>query len=147
LPDVDQDNPWTGQAWYDWYVAATPDNENQVYVGAIDLFRLDFDGSNWDWTNISTQDGNSIHPDQHCLAFSPGDSRIIYVGSDGGIFQSTNSGATWNALNAGLGITEIEYLAAGPDFSGLGHGRNPGQRNGSFHRQHGVAADCAGGRR
>jgi photosystem II stability/assembly factor-like uncharacterized protein len=58
--------------------------------------------------------GDSIHPDQHCLTFSPGNSKIIYAGNDGGIYRSANSGATWKALNKGLGITEIEYLASDP---------------------------------
>jgi photosystem II stability/assembly factor-like uncharacterized protein len=117
LPPVDQDRAWTNQAEYDWYVAATPDDQNQVYLGAIDLLRGDFIRSAWKWTNISTQDADSIHLDQHCLAFSPDNSKIIYVGNDGGIFRSANSGTNWAALNAGLGITEIEYLAVDPATS------------------------------
>ena len=60
------------QAWYDWYVAVPPDNKDQVFVGAIDTFRGDLSGTKWTWTNITTQGGKSIHPDQHCLAFAPG---------------------------------------------------------------------------
>jgi hypothetical protein len=110
LPTLD-----IGQAWYDWYVAATPNNPNRVYVGAIDTFRGIFSGHQWTWTNITTQGGNSIHPDQHCMAFAPNNSQVIYAGNDGGIYRSANSGATWTALNKGLGITEIEYLATGPN--------------------------------
>ena len=117
FPAMDPDDPWTAQAWYDWHVAATPNNPGQVFLGAIDLFRLDLVGSSWRLTNISTQGKNSIHPDQHCLTFSPDNPKIIYVGSDGGIFRSANSGATWKALNEGLAITEIEYLATDPGNS------------------------------
>jgi photosystem II stability/assembly factor-like uncharacterized protein len=39
---------------------------------------------------------------------------VIYAGNDGGIYRSANSGASWTALNKGLGITEIEYLASDP---------------------------------
>jgi hypothetical protein len=102
------------QAWYDWYVAATPDNKGQVYLGAIDTFRGDLSGSSWKWTNITTQGDKSIHPDQHCLTFSPGNSKIIYAGNDGGIFRSASSGSSWTTLNKGLGITEVEYLAGDP---------------------------------
>jgi len=105
------------QAWYDWYVAACPDNPNQVFLGAIDTFRGDFADGKWTWANITTQGDNSIHPDQHCLAFSPRDSRTIFAGCDGGIFSSPNSGATWRALNSGLGITEISYIAGDPTTS------------------------------
>ena len=103
------------QAWYDWYVAAPPDTRGQVYLGAIDTIRGDLTGSTWIWNNVTTHELNSIHPDQHCLTFSPGNSKIIYAGNDGGIFRSTNSGATWTALNKGLGITEIEFLASDPN--------------------------------
>ena len=116
---------WTGitsfptlnvnQAWYDWYVAATPNNAAQVYLGAIDTLRGNLAGSTWTWTNITTQGSKSIHPDQHCLSFSPDNSNIIYAGNDGGIFRSANKGANWKALNEGLGITEIEYLASDPN--------------------------------
>jgi photosystem II stability/assembly factor-like uncharacterized protein len=102
------------QAWYDWYVAAPPDNKNQVYLGAIDAYRGSLSGSTWTWTDVTTQGNNSIPPDQHCLTFSPDNSKIIYAGNDAGIFRSANSGANWTALNKGLGITEIEYLASDP---------------------------------
>jgi photosystem II stability/assembly factor-like uncharacterized protein len=102
------------QAWYDWYVAAAPDNPAQVFVGAIDALRGDLAGSKWTWTNITTQGGNSIHPDQHCLTFATNSSRVLYAGSDGGIFRSPDSGATWKPLNKGLGISELEYLAGDP---------------------------------
>ena len=32
--------------------------------------------------------GNTIHVDQHVLAFAPGNANTIYVGNDGGLFVS-----------------------------------------------------------
>jgi hypothetical protein len=103
------------QAWYDWYVAATPDKKGQVFLGAIDTFRGDLSGTTWSWTNITSQGANSIHPDQHCLTFAPDNSRLIYAGNDGGIYRSASSGAAWKELNKGLGITEIEFLGSDPN--------------------------------
>jgi photosystem II stability/assembly factor-like uncharacterized protein len=102
------------QAWYDWYVAVPPDNKGQVFLGAIDGYRGALSGTAWRFTDITTQGANSIHPDQHCLTFAPGNSKVIYAGNDGGIFRSSNSGASWTALNKGLGISEVEYLAGDP---------------------------------
>jgi hypothetical protein len=103
------------QAWYDWYVAANPTSQTQVYVAAIDTLRGDLSGSTWKWTNVTTQGANSIHPDQHCLTFVPGNAKTIYAGNDGGIYRSTSSGAKWTDLNKGLAITEIEYMASDPN--------------------------------
>jgi hypothetical protein len=103
------------QAWYDWYVAASPTNRAQVYLGAIDTFRGSLSGTTWTWTNITTQGVNSIHPDQHCLTFAPDNVKVIYAGNDGGVYRSANGGNTWTALNRGLGITEVEYLASDPN--------------------------------
>jgi hypothetical protein len=103
------------QAWYDWYVAASPTNRGQVFLGAIDTFRGSLSGTTWTWKNITTQGANSIHPDQHCLTFAPDNSQVIYAGNDGGVYRSGNSGNTWTALNRGLGITEVEYLGSDPN--------------------------------
>ncbi len=102
------------QAWYDWYVAATPNNAQEVFLGAIDTVRGKLTGSTWTWKNITTQGAKSIHPDQHCLAFAPNAPKTIYLGNDGGVYRSVNGGASWTARNRGLGITEIEYLAMDP---------------------------------
>jgi hypothetical protein len=103
-----------GQAWYDWYVAATPNDANEVYLGEIAGYRGKLSGATWTWTAIVTNGANSIHPDQHCLTFSPASSATIFAGNDGGIYRSTNKGASWTALNKGLGITEIEYMGSSP---------------------------------
>ena len=111
----DPDKLEIGQAEYDWCVAAPPTKTDEVYVGAIDTFRGQLNGTVWDWTNVTTQGHNSIHPDQHCLVFVPNQAKIIYSGNDGGIYRSSNSGSTWKSLNKGLGICEIEYLACDPN--------------------------------
>jgi hypothetical protein len=103
-----------GQAQYDWYVAAPANNVKQVFIGAIDTFRGTLSGTTWQWKNVTTQGANSIHPDQHCLTFSPGNDNILYAGSDGGVYRSGDGSATWQSLNKGLGICEIEYLASDP---------------------------------
>jgi hypothetical protein len=131
-----------GQAWYDWYVAATPNNTNEVYLGHINGSRGNFSGVSWSWTPIVTNGANSIHPDQHCLTFAPNNFSTIYAGNDGGIFRSTNKGATWTALNDGLGITDMEFLAGNPSTSEwLMAGTNDNGTNINFNISQGTAWD------
>lgn len=101
-----------GQAWYDWFVAAAPDRDTQVYCGAISVHRGDLSGSTWTWIDIASKPaGDSIHPDQHAIAFEPGNPEAIYIGNDGGLFRSNNRGINWQHCNNGLVISEFEYLA------------------------------------
>jgi photosystem II stability/assembly factor-like uncharacterized protein len=100
------------QAWYDWCLAVAPDDENTVYWGAIELFRGKRSSASWRWQNISSRSsGDSIHPDQHHLAFDPSDPQTVYACNDGGIFRSNDGGRGWESLNVGLSITEFEFLA------------------------------------
>jgi photosystem II stability/assembly factor-like uncharacterized protein len=108
----------TAQAWYDWFAAVAPNNPNVLYIGGINSHRgVRSATGTWTWTKISAKaSGDSIHPDQHAVAFSPADPNVVYVGCDGGIFRSPDSGVTWKSLNRGLCITEIEFLAQHPQF-------------------------------
>lgn len=102
-----------GQAWYDWFLAVSPDSANRIYCGAIEVHRGTLSGGTWNWVNITDKDssGDSIHPDQHAIAFDPTDARTIYVGNDGGLYRSGNRGTNWTHCNNGLAITEFEYIA------------------------------------
>jgi hypothetical protein len=102
-----------GQAWYDWFVAIAPDQDTQVYCGAIDIHRGTLSAGTWTWVNLSSKSsgGNSIHPDQHSIAFEPGHPATIYAGNDGGIYRSNDRGINWVHCNNGLQVTEFEYIA------------------------------------
>jgi hypothetical protein len=104
----------TGQAWYDWFLAVSPDNANQIYAAGIDTYRGDLSGTTWTWTPISAKSAagsSSIHPDQHAIAFEPGAPATLYIGCDGGLFRSADRGITWTSCNNGMVITEFEYIA------------------------------------
>lgn len=104
------------QASYDWY-AAVAGAGDVLYLGAIELVKGERSQAGWSWSDISSrlQQGDSIHPDQHAIAFDPRDPTVIYAGSDGGIFRSPDDGILWQSLNAGLAISEVEYLTVRPD--------------------------------
>jgi photosystem II stability/assembly factor-like uncharacterized protein len=100
------------QAWYDWCLGVAPDNSNILFWGAIDLYRGTRSPSGkWQWLDISSRPtGSSIHPDQHHVAFDPGDPKVVYACCDGGLFRSPDRGDSWVSLNRGLAITEFEFL-------------------------------------
>ncbi len=109
-----------GQAWYDWFAGVAPNNPDVVYIGAINAHKGMRSATGvWSWSNVSGRPsafGDSIHPDQHAIAFSPLDPNVIYVANDGGLYRSPDGGTTWKSLNDGLNITEIEFIAQHPQF-------------------------------
>jgi hypothetical protein len=138
-----------GQAWYDWFLAVSPDNADQIYCGAIEAHRGTLSGGTWTWVTISNKSGDDIHPDQHAIAFDPTNANVVYIGNDGGLFVSNNRGTNWTSLNNGLGITEIEYMAQ--DFGSSRFLLAGTQDNGSIryvgssawqHVQDGDGGDC-----
>ena len=59
------------------------------------------------------------------LAVDPVTTTIIYAGTDGGgIFRSTNGGASWTAINSGLGNTQIYALGVAGTSLFAGSGGN-----------------------
>jgi photosystem II stability/assembly factor-like uncharacterized protein len=99
------------QSWYDWCLAVSPEDPNELFWGAVELYKGTRGSSGFTWRNISSRStGDSIHPDQHHLAFDPSDSNILYACNDGGIFRSPDRGTSWKALNPGLNITEFEFV-------------------------------------
>ncbi|MCU0919924.1 MAG: hypothetical protein MUF16_06255 [Burkholderiaceae bacterium] len=102
----------TSQAWYDWCLGVAPDDADFVMWGAIDLYRGRRSAAGVTWTNVSSRsNGDSIHPDQHFVAFDPAHPGVVYACNDGGLYRSVDRCDHWASLNPGLGITEFEYLA------------------------------------
>ena len=106
----------TGQCWYDIGVALSPNNANVMYIGGTSnsscgaTLERSIDGGGT-FVNVSS----GVHTDTHAIAVAPSNSNIVYTGNDGGIYKSTDAGATWASLNHnGFIATQFESLALHP---------------------------------
>ncbi len=95
----------SGQSWYDLVMRVDPSDPNIAYVGEVELYRTTDAGATW--TRINGSSLSNAHVDQHALEFDPTNPSIIYIGCDGGVFYSTNRGATRTPLNTGRGTMEF----------------------------------------
>lgn len=99
-------NDTGGQGWYDLAIAASPTNANEVIVGGVNIWRTTNGGTNWSlfahWTGSGAP---YVHADIHDLKYKSGTE--IYVGCDGGVFYSNNSGATFFSMNGNMNIAQI----------------------------------------
>lgn len=95
-----------GQGWYTLSIAASPTNANEVVVGGVNIWRTTTGGTNWSlfahWTGTGAP---YAHADVHDLIYKDG--TTIYAGTDGGIFYTPNSGASWTSINGNMNIAEI----------------------------------------
>ena len=80
------------------------DNDFQVYV-----YRSRDCGKNWEDISSGIPGGpvNVIHED-------PVDQNILYVGTDMGVYVTTDGAETWNVLGSGLPITFVHDLVVHP---------------------------------
>ncbi len=56
-----------------------------------------------------------LHADVHTVEMAPSDVNRVYLGCDGGIFKSTDGGATWTSINtAGFSAMQYQSIAVHP---------------------------------
>jgi photosystem II stability/assembly factor-like uncharacterized protein len=109
------------QGWYDNTIAVSPQDVNKVYLGGV-VFYTWSDQSGWKLADVGlggTDDNpNFIHSDKHAIVIAQNNPNIMYVGSDGGIYKSTNAVSafpfpTYSAKNRGFNVTQFYSIAAG----------------------------------
>ena len=104
------------QCTYDMFVMSPPDNPDMVVVGGLMHYEelkpyltqaSEFVGQRSNgravlmstdagatWTDVTGDvGGESMHPDQHALAFVPGNPSQFFVGSDGGVIRTSGQWA------------------------------------------------------
>jgi photosystem II stability/assembly factor-like uncharacterized protein len=108
-----------GQCFYDIVIAVDPTNPLTVMLGgnvtgaATKLIAKSTDGGAT-FTNVAT----GVHADNHALTFAPSNNQVAYMGTDGGIYKTTDNGSTWTSRSvAGYNATQFMSIAVHPtDF-------------------------------
>ncbi|MBJ2174755.1 T9SS type A sorting domain-containing protein [Aureibaculum sp. A20] len=97
------------QAWFDLAFAVSPTDEDMIFVGVLDIWRSTNAGNNFsrinDWRQQTTA---YTHADIHFLRYYNG---ILYAGTDGGVYKSTNNGGIFTDLTKNLGISQFYKLS------------------------------------
>ena len=84
-----------------------------------------FDGTTWTEISRTGDVQHGIHVDQQTLAWAG--NRLI-VGNDGGLWSTTDDGATWTDHNTSLAITQFYKGALHPTNPNFALARQSGQR-------------------
>jgi photosystem II stability/assembly factor-like uncharacterized protein len=82
-------------------LAVAPDDENVILAGGVSLERSADGGATW------SSAAGGLHSDHHRAVFAPSNTSIAYSCNDGGVYRSTNKGATFTKVSDGLIVTQF----------------------------------------
>jgi hypothetical protein len=128
----------SGQGWYDLLLAVNPANVNEVYIGTDEL-RVSTDGGATFTYVGGSYWSQSMHVDFHIMAYAPSNSAYRYIGCDGGIYRSSNSGSAWVNLNGTLPTLQFYRIASHPTNQNILTGG--AQDNGVFRTTNGGSTN------
>ncbi|HEX5760883.1 MAG TPA: glycosyl hydrolase [Thermoanaerobaculia bacterium] len=97
------------------YVSGSPQYYQEIFVDPADAERV---YSMDTWAQISEDGGKTFrrvgerfkHVDNHALWIEPGDTEHLLMGSDGGIYESWDRGATWD-FKSNLSLAQFYRVA------------------------------------
>ncbi len=135
-----------GQGWYDLSIAASPTNANTIFTGGVNVWKSTNGGASFScsghWTGASTAD--YVHADVHDIQFANSSGTTIFVGCDGGVFKTTNTGTDWFDFSETLSIAQMYRL--GVSQTNAGRNITGWQDNGTnFNNGAGVWDEVLGG--
>jgi len=113
------------QCSYNNAITIHPTNPDIVFAGGQAQYSNGIDGidgtlfssrnGGQSWTfNAGTDVGTTLHPDLHAIAIAPSNPSVMWVGVDGGVYRSTDGGATWQQRNTMLGTAQFQSVALHP---------------------------------
>jgi PKD repeat protein len=96
-----------GQGWYDLAIDASPTNSNEIIAGGVNTWKSTNGGSTWVLNSHWFGGGGKplVHADLHAVKYYSG--TTCFLGTDGGISRSTNSGSAWTSINGNMNIAQI----------------------------------------
>lgn len=111
---VGESSFFNGQGFYNNHLVIHPTDKDIAFAGGIDLWKTDNGGSVW--INVTYgYEGGEVHVDQHAGCFDPTNPDYLYIGNDGGMYLSSNTGEHWNDINNNLEVTQFYEI-------GIDHG-------------------------
>src|SRR4029078_13659547 len=79
------------QQTYDLVLAVDPANPQRIYIAGVGAFRSLDGGATFKRMAVD------VHSDWHVIVFDPNDPTILWAGTDGGVYLSTDGGDSWCA--------------------------------------------------
>ena len=118
----------SNQAWYDLALAVSDTDEDEIYVGVLNIWKSNNGGDSFTQVNQwNVRNQSYTHADIHFLRFYNGE---LFAGTDGGFFRSADGGVNFTDLTVGMEITQFYRIDVSEQTSNKVAGGT--QDNGSF---------------
>lgn len=103
------------QSSYDNCIAVKPSDADIIITGGLVVFKSGNGGNSIGQITryedgIASERDDYIHPDVHAVAYNPLDNKL-YACTDGGVYMSTNDGASWSRRFNGLATAQIFHMS------------------------------------
>jgi photosystem II stability/assembly factor-like uncharacterized protein len=87
-------SPFTPRPFYFSQLRVQPTDSTRIYLLGTDLWVSDDAG-----VHFAAGGANNLHPDCHAMWVDPVAGERVLLGTDGGVYQSHDRGASWDFLN------------------------------------------------
>ena len=84
----------------------SPKDTSIMFAGGVTMFQSTNGGRMW------SEIGDSVHPDNHCVAFNYKKPTSFYTANDGGIWRTNDNGNTWVNLCHNMAISQIYRMGS-----------------------------------
>ena len=118
-----------GQGWYDIACGVSPTNKEEITCGGVNTWKSLDGGATWTLNTHWYGGGGKpyVHADLHAVEYQTG--TTCFLGTDGGIARTTNSGTSWTTINGQMNIAQVYKIgqsaqAATPNYVLSGHQDN-----------------------
>ncbi len=97
-----------GRPFYFANILADPVDTNRIYKAGFNLIMSKNGGKNFASPSV---EGGRYHSDVHTMYVSPNNNKLIYIGTDGGLYISRDKGNTWQ-MARNLPVSQFYHVSA-----------------------------------
>ena len=107
-------NACDGQCWYNMTMKVGLTDPDTLYRGTVLPYKSTNGGTSSSALTSGWGGSQTVHQDIQHIERHPTDANTIFIGSDGGLWKTTNGGSTFSNLNGNLNMTQFYDVAVHP---------------------------------
>ena len=140
IPADENGKNWAYLAWHALSIVVDPNNENNIFIGGLDVYKSTDGGNSWsklsDWSQMYYGGGTDfVHGDIHKIVFENNSSNNMAIATDGGVFYTSDASSpnpTFYPENNGYNTLQF-YTCAISSQTGSEYYSGGLQDNGTFY--------------